>query len=74
MITALEDLAEKIKNFDSTANKSIGELLVRSENQDIHSSLEQLKHHLNEYDFDTALTVLLGILKYLRGVNQYRPR
>ncbi len=70
VIPALKDLAVQIDNFDSTAVEMVEDLLTRVDDGSLKLSLDQLRHHLGEYDFDGAASVLDGILEHLHKMEK----
>ncbi len=63
VIGELKALAERIENFDSTAEEAVEEFLQKVSESTLRDSLGQLQTHLGNYDFETAASLLDEIVK-----------
>ncbi|MBF0621229.1 MAG: transporter substrate-binding domain-containing protein [Magnetococcales bacterium] len=59
----LQSIAEQIDAYDSTSEDSVEDLLEKVTDPAIKASLNQLKGHLGNYDFDAATEVLTELIE-----------
>ena len=64
---ALESLAKRMEDFDSTSADAVDALVELVDDIDVRSSLNELKRLLANYNFDAATTIMNGLLGMEKG-------
>jgi len=59
----LESIVKYVEDYDSSAEEAVEALLEKVDDPKLRTSLDQLKHHLGAYDFDSAMAHLAKMLK-----------
>jgi len=59
----LEAIVKRVEDYDSTAEEAVEALLEKVDDPELRISLDQLKHHLDDYDFDATASCLTEIEK-----------
>ena len=59
----LKELAERIANYDSTAEDAVDALLEKIVDPDLRASLGRLRGKLGDYDFDAAASIVSEIMQ-----------
>ena len=59
----LESIVKYVEDYDSMAEEAVESLLDKIDDPKLRSSLDQLKHYLGAYDFDSAMAHLVKIVK-----------